>query len=116
MAKELPWARSGNLASRRGYARLNTFAADLKLYVSGKGSVQGYFVGGAGIYLVGGARGVSMNGPGFQGGLGIDFWFAPWFRMTLQAQYRGANMTDRVFDRKLYVSMATGLVEFAVQL
>lgn len=122
VALELNWQRSYHgrdpAAWHRGAGtlRLNAFAADLKLYVSGKGSVQGYFVGGAGIYLLGGARGISMNGPGFQAGLGIDFWFSPWLRMSLQAQYRGANMTDRVFDRNLYLSMATGLVEFAVQL
>lgn len=122
VALELNWQRSfherdpATWHRGAGMLRLTTFALDLKLYLSGKGPVQGYFVGGPGIYLLGNSKGVSLNGPGFQGGLGIDFWLAPWLRLTLQAQYRSANMIDRVIDRKLYLSMATGLIEFVVQL
>jgi hypothetical protein len=122
VALEVNWQRSYHTRNPEtwhrgaGALRLNTLALDLKIYMSGKGWVQAYLVGGAGAYLVGNDRGTSMSGPGFQGGLGFDFWFTPWLRMGLQAQYRGASVIDHVLDRRIYLSMATGLIEFAVHL
>ncbi|HEX2574207.1 MAG TPA: hypothetical protein VH877_31965 [Polyangia bacterium] len=122
VALELNWQRSYHARDPAtwhrgaGDLRLNALAFDLKLYLSGRGPVQGYFVGGAGVYLLADNRGIALSGPGLQGGLGIDFWLSPWARITLQAQYRGANMLDQIRDRRLYLSMATGLIEFAVQL
>ena len=121
-ALELNWQRSYHArepeAWRRGaeMLRLNTLALDLKIYLSSQGWVQTYLVGGIGASLLGDAKSVSLGGPGFQGGLGIDFWFTPWLRMGLQAQYRGATGIDHVLDRRLYLSLATGLIELAVRL
>ena len=122
-ALELNWQRSnhpltpnGPHLPSRGLA-LNAFALDLKIYLSGRGWIQGYLVGGTGAYLLGNGKGFFMSGLGLQCGVGADVWISPRVKVGLQAQYRGASLADRVTpDRKLSLSTVTGLIDIAIQL
>ncbi len=101
-----------DFGERVGRVGLQALTVDGKFYPV-HGPVQPYFSIGGGLYMLGDNFSVFAEGPGFQIGGGIDFWFSRWASIGVRAQYRGVDMVDYdVSHDDTYLSLLSFGVDF----
>ena len=83
---------------------------DGRLYFS-TGRVQPFVSVGGGVFLLGSDFRIQAAGPGWTAGGGADIWLQPWAKLSVKAQYRGAEILEKG-DASTTLHMALGSFNF----